>query len=1173
MRRFLLLLILLPCLLMAQKKSPHASSKIAAVCSAPGTIPSAAIPVCGTTVFTQHDVTNCTGPNVAQTKCTDLFTSGHSYWYKFTCFTSGTLEFLITPNVNDDYDWVLFDVTGHNPNDVFTDPTLVISINGAFPVGSPTGCAPAGTSNVNCFNSGNAINKPESILAGHNFLLMVTNFTNTPPPNNGYNLTFGGTAVISDGAIPAIDHIEAGCSSIKVFFTTDIKCTSVTPTGSEFSIGPGVNTIANITSNCPLGFTAITSLTINMATPLAQGNYTLTVQSGSDLNTFRNVCDNEIPVGTFLNFILQRPVGNFALPPEPCLGDPVTFTSLSDPLPGNIVTEWHWDFGDASTSLLQNPSHTYAAAGTYIVKHWIVNNLGCNSDTSSQPFTVNSLPTANFNFTPPGCATRVIIFNDLSVANSGTLSNWAWDFGDGNTSSSQNPTNIYAAPGSYTVTLTVTNSKGCIKTATKTVVINHRPSASFLIPDVCLSDTWAQFTENSTIASGTITNWDWNFGDPGSGILNTSTVQNPQHSYSAVGPYNVRLIVTSNNGCKDTITQQIFVNGSFPTADFSVTNAGNLCAYDSVAIVDASSVFPGSISKVQIYWDNINLAGVFELDNNPFPGKVYKHLYLPNTQLTKTYQIRYRAFSGGVCEDNKLRTITVNASPLVQFNSIPNSCLLVPPFQLTQASEIGGVPGPAGVYSGPGVSASGIFDPAIAGVGTHMITYTFTSFAGCTDSKTQPITVLDTASARFSFTSPTCDGSPVNFYDQSVSPAGINIATVTWNFGDGSPAQTAPAGSSVTHSFPAWGDYIVTMFNTSTDGCLSTTISKPIHIDPNPVANFSFGQSSVCLPNALISVINNSSIADASGLIYSWDFGDGSPLSSAFAPSHLYAGTGPYFVTMVVKSAVGCTRTLTRLVDFIHPQPHANFTTNRKTACLGESVIFTDITDPLGTTAEWHWDLGDGSIQSVPTFTYTYTDTLEYHTSLFIVNNLGCHSDTMNKLFKVYPNPTVDAGKDRMVLQGGVITLDPTAEGVELQYLWTPNVYFFNGINNIKAPTARDIMDDIAYTLTVTARGGCRRTDLMFIKVLKPPSIPNTFSPNNDVINDKWVIKYLNDYPDARVEVFTRTGQLVFQSAKGYPTPWDGTRNGKALPVDTYYYIIEPGFGRDPITGYVTIIK
>ena len=83
---------------------------------------------------------------------------------------------------------------------------------------------------------------------------------------------------------------------------------------------------------------------------------------------------------------------------------------------------------------------------------------------------------------------------------------------------------------------------------------------------------------------------------------------------------------------------------------------------------------------------------------------------------------------------------------------------------------------------------------------------------------------------------------------------------------------------------------------------------------------------------------------------------------------------------------------------------------------------------------------------------------------------------------------------------------------------------------------------------------------------------PNTFTPNGDGINEVWIIEYLDTYPDNRVQVFTRTGQLVFES-KGYKTPWDGKFNGKPLPFDTYYYIVEPESGRKPITGYVTIVK
>jgi gliding motility-associated-like protein len=115
-------------------------------------------------------------------------------------------------------------------------------------------------------------------------------------------------------------------------------------------------------------------------------------------------------------------------------------------------------------------------------------------------------------------------------------------------------------------------------------------------------------------------------------------------------------------------------------------------------------------------------------------------------------------------------------------------------------------------------------------------------------------------------------------------------------------------------------------------------------------------------------------------------------------------------------------------------------------------------------------------------------------------------------------------------------------------------------------------LTDMTYRLTVTVRGGCSASDEVFVKLLKFPVIPNSFTPNNDGINDTWRIDYLNTYPNNRVQVFTRTGQQVFES-RGYDKPWDGTLKGKPLPIDTYYYIIEPGNGRDPITGYVTILK
>jgi gliding motility-associated-like protein len=114
--------------------------------------------------------------------------------------------------------------------------------------------------------------------------------------------------------------------------------------------------------------------------------------------------------------------------------------------------------------------------------------------------------------------------------------------------------------------------------------------------------------------------------------------------------------------------------------------------------------------------------------------------------------------------------------------------------------------------------------------------------------------------------------------------------------------------------------------------------------------------------------------------------------------------------------------------------------------------------------------------------------------------------------------------------------------------------------------------DDILYTLTVTSDKGCRDSAAVEVTVLKVPVVPNAFSPNGDGINDRWVIRYLDQYPGAEVQVFNRYGQPVYH-AIGYTTPWDGTYKGQPLPVATYYYIIDPKNGRVPIHGSVTILR
>lgn len=797
--------------------------------------------------------------------------------------------------------------------------------------------------------------------------------------------------------------------------------------------------------------------------------------------------------------------------------------------------------------------------------------------------TMVPLPTPNFSYTAPSCNTRTVGFNDNSIPNSGALSTWSWNFGDGSpVSNNQNPTHTYTNPGPYSVQLTVTTApNGCSNVITLPVVINERPKTEFTFPAtaVCINDV-VLFTDASTSpvtnAPFNVNGYKWDFGDV---INNTQNTKNGTHQFSAGGTYTVTHISESAAGCKDTVTHTINI-ASAPVANFSVSGTGPLCVNDTVSIINLSSIGVGAIAKVEVYWDYLNAPGAFDVYNSPVLNAVYKHKY-PNFQTpgTKPYTVVVRAYSGISCTNDKLTVITLNAVPKVQFNAMPDACYFATPFQITQASEIGGVAG-TGVYSGTGVSATGIFNPVTAGVGTHTIKYTYTSVAGCVDTMSSTIKVLDTASAKFSYVTPVCDGSPIIFKEESTAPAGVTLNNTIWDFNDGSPAEQHLPGTTFTHTFPIWNTYNVTMHNTSVYGCKSSDIITAIRVNPIPSAVFNFVQTSVCLPNAAVSMVNTSSIADNSAITYMWDFGDGlGPLSSSSAktpPPHTYSGVGPYTVTLTVKGAVGtngaCQQVVTHPVNFIHPQPKAAFDFSKPQVCIGGDVIVTDRTNGLdGTVQQWFWDFGDAITASSPQVQHLYTVANIYNVSLYIVNSQGCNSDTLTQPFAVNSYPVVDAGPDRVVLEGGAVTMQPVVTGNDLQYLWSPATYLNSTTE--AAPIANNILDDITYTLTVTGRGGCTApSDKMFIKVLKAPKIPNTFTPNGDGINETWLIDYLDTYPNCKVQVFTRTGQVVFES-KGYKVPWNGTIGGKPLPFDTYYYIIEPGNGRAPMTGYVTIIK
>lgn len=258
--------------------------------------------------------------------------------------------------------------------------------------------------------------------------------------------------------------------------------------------------------------------------------------------------------------VLNSPVATFTA--TPAGGTTVNFAGSG----GSSVTRL-WTFGDGNTSTTQNPSHTYSSIGTYQVCYIMTNAGGC-ADTSCQVVTIGCpTPTSAWSFSRTGLNVN---FTDVTLD---TLSGWLWDFGDGNISTSQNPSHSYASPGTYTVCQTVTNACGTDSSCATVQVCDVIGSAI----SQSTSNLTVSFTDNST---GTPTSWAWDFGDG-----NTSTMQNPSHTYTNSGTYTVTLTVTNN--CGDVSTSTVsFTICDAPVAGYSFTASGAGLTYD---FTDAST--------------------------------------------------------------------------------------------------------------------------------------------------------------------------------------------------------------------------------------------------------------------------------------------------------------------------------------------------------------------------------------------------------------------------------------------------------------------------------------------------------------------------------------------------------------------------------------------------------
>jgi len=873
--------------------------------------------------------------------------------------------------------------------------------------------------------------------------------------------------------------------------------------------------------------------------------------------------------------IFNKPVADFNFTTNGCLSSPVNFTDNSSGTNGRPIIHWHWNFGDNTVANdVTTTSHTYAAAGTYDVKYTIITDVGCKADTVMHPVVLNNPPVADFTPSTPACAGKTISFTDISTG--GSIVKWYWNFGDGPTTmfATGNQTHAYAATGIYKVKLYVETASGCMSlTDSLDITISPNPVVNFALPNVCLPTGTAQFNSTSTIGDGTENQFTylWNFGD----ATGTGAGQSPTHNYTGTGPYDVKLIITSNNGCIDSLTRNLNTIYAEPQAAF--TAPADICLNSAVNFTDQSNA-PGSTIS-QWVWDFGDGPPVTSATGNQ------THTYAVAGTYTVTLKITSAIGCQSVSPTNiATRQVTVNALPTVNFNtSLPGCAGQGVTFTDASTPNSGSIikwtwnygDSPTNTILTNGTP----FIHTYAATGTYPVTLQVETDKGCMATLPAPKNVIVNAVPVAEFTPPVICVNDVNtpFVDASTG----NVTGWDWNFGDPNATAGNPNTSTLpgpAHHYMQPGTYTAQLIATNAAGC-KDTIPHTVTVNGGLLTpNFTVVNTSALCSNKDI-IIKDASSIDAGNILkveIFWDVADltNKTTDANPTPGKTYTHTYPefgtpvsktYTVRYVVYSGATCSNIIDIPVTLLAtPQLAANAAlpvcTNSPAFQMSVQLqnglagggVFTGT--GVSSTGSFNPSVAGSGAHNI---TYTYTGTN------------GCINSVPLSVI-VNPTPVADAGPDRVVLEGGYVVLSPVlVTGIPVTYSWTPAQYL-NDASTAKAQASPPF--DFNYTLTVTSDKGCKTTDDVFVKLLKSLVIPNVFTPNGDGYNDKWEIKYLESYPGSIVEVYNRYGQIIFKSV-GYGTPWDGKYKGGDVPAGTYYYIIDPKNGRKQLSGFVDIIR
>jgi gliding motility-associated-like protein len=556
-------------------------------------------------------------------------------------------------------------------------PSHVYNFGGTYPVtlivSSAFGCVDSITTNITIqgepiANAGNdttsCTNNPTVALGGT--VLNATGGVWSGPGTFSPN-----TTTLNATYTPTAGEVSAGFAQLVLYTTGNGLCASDSDTviitftaGPTVAAGPDTIFVCKDTTYIPLSGTVTVATGGTWSTPNGTGSFN---PGPGQLNTSYVPSAADTAAGTVTLVLTTTGNGNCNASRDTAIviftGTPVVTASAADtacagdaiPLGVSTTTsQGVWSTSGTGTFSPDNitlnasyiPSAADAAAGNVTLVFSSTNNGGCRTQTDT--LFINLIPSPAAGFTSvSACPGSPVQFTDASSTTVGNIVSWSWNYGDlSPAGSGQNTSHSYSAPGNFNVTLTVTSNNGCIDTITQIASVYFPPQADFIATNLCLDDG-AIFTDTSTVNGGTVTGWQWYFGDG-----NQSTQQNPSHQYAAGGSYPVTLIATSNQGCSDTITQAITIFPS-PIADFTASSY-SVDLFENINFTDVSS------NAVSWYWDFGDSTN--STQQNP----------THNYSVGGIYQVMLVITDANGCTDTVYHEIIVSLQPEIPTGFTPN---------------------------------------------------------------------------------------------------------------------------------------------------------------------------------------------------------------------------------------------------------------------------------------------------------------------------------------------------------------------------------------------------------------------------------------------------------------------------------------------------------------------